>query len=82
MGLNNLASIVAGLRGAGMRASMPVAVVQNGTLPTQRSVVSQLDHVVADVAREGLASPALVVVGEVVKFAVSTVLQEPSRKRA
>ena len=31
MGLNNLASIVAGLRGAGMRASMPVAVVQNGT---------------------------------------------------
>lgn len=69
MGLTNLAGIVAGLRGAGMSASMPVAVVQNGTLPTQKSVVSQLDQIAADVAREGLASPALVVVGEVVKFA-------------
>jgi uroporphyrin-III C-methyltransferase len=82
MGLNNLAGIVAGLRGAGMSASMPVAVVQNGTLPTQKSVVSQLDQIAADVAREGLASPALVVVGEVVKFARSKVFQEPSRKRA
>ncbi len=82
MGLTNLAAIVSGLRGAGMSAAMPVAVVQNGTLPTQKSVVSQLDRVAADVAREGLASPALVVVGEVVKFASSKVLQEPARKRA
>jgi uroporphyrin-III C-methyltransferase len=83
MGLANLAGIVSGLRDAGMAASMPVAVVQNGTLPAQRSVVSRLDQVAAAVASEGLASPALVVVGEVVKFARSTVvLQEPARKRA
>lgn len=85
MGLANLAGIVSGLRDAGMAASMPVAVVQNGTLPAQRSVVSRLDQVAADVASAGLASPALVVVGEVVKFAgtkVRQVLQEPSRKRA
>ena len=69
MGLANLGGIVTGLRDAGMPAAMPVAVVQNGTLPTQRSVVSQLDHVVAAVALEGLASPALVIVGEVVRFA-------------
>lgn len=82
MGLTNLAGIVSRLLGAGMAASMPVAVVQNGTLPTQRSVVSRLDQVAADVAREGLASPALVVVGEVVKFAVSNEMQELSRKQA
>ncbi len=85
MGLANLAGIVSGLRDAGMAASMPVAVVQNGTLPAQRSVVSRLDQVAADVASAGLASPALVVVGEVVKFAgtkVRQVLQEPARKRA
>lgn len=82
MGLSNLDGIVSGLRGAGMAASMPVAVVQNGTLPTQRSVVSQLNEVVADVARAGLQSPALVVVGEVVRFAQRETRQEPSRKRA
>jgi uroporphyrin-III C-methyltransferase len=69
MGLTNLAGIVSGLLGAGMPAAMLVAVVQNGTLPTQRSVVGRLDGVVEAVARAGLASPALVVVGEVVRFA-------------
>ena len=82
MGLSNLAGIVSGLRGAGMAASMPVAVVQNGTLPTQRSVVSRLDQVAADVASAGLTSPALVVVGEVVRFAQCVAMQEPSKKRA
>jgi len=82
MGLANLAGIVTGLRGAGMPASMPVAVVQNGTLPSQRSVISQLDEVVEAVASEGLVSPALVVVGDVVKFAVRNVVQELSRKQA
>ena len=85
MGLTNLAGIVSGLLAAGMAASMPVAVVQNGTLPTQRSVVSRLDQVAADVAREGLASPALVVVGEVVRFATmqtSSGIEEPARKQA
>ena len=82
MGLANLAGIVSGLRSAGMAAAMPVAVVQNGTLPTQRSVVSELDHVVAAVAEVGLASPALVVVGEVVRFAKSKQIQELIRKRA
>jgi uroporphyrin-III C-methyltransferase len=82
MGLANLAGIVSGLRGAGMSAAMPIAVVENGTLPTQRSVVSQLDQVLDAVARAGLRSPALVVVGEVVRFAKCNEIQESSRKRA
>ena len=82
MGLANLADIVSGLREAGLSAAMPVAVVQNGTLTTQRSVVSRLDEVVGDVARAGLASPALVVVGEVVRFAKSNNVQERLRKQA
>jgi uroporphyrin-III C-methyltransferase len=82
MGLGNLAAIVSGLRGADMPAAMPVAVVENGTLRTQRSVVSPLDQVVAAVARAGLCSPALVVVGEVVRYAKCSEIQEPSRKRA
>jgi siroheme synthase len=79
MGLSNLAGIVRGLRDAGMPAVMPVAVVQNGTLATQRSVVSTLDAVIGEVARARLASPALVVVGEVVKFAARTAVDVAER---
>jgi uroporphyrin-III C-methyltransferase len=86
MGLSNLAGIVSGLRDAGMAASMPVAVVQNGTLPTQRGVVSRLDQVIGDVAQAKLESPALVVVGEVVRYAQcqapSHEILESRRKRA
>lgn len=85
MGLTNLAGIAGGLMAAGMAPSMPVAVVQDGTLPTQRSVVSRLDAVVADVQRAGLASPALVVVGEVVNLASAQACVADdalSRKRA
>ncbi len=82
MGLANLAGIVKGLREAGMPAAMLVAVVQNGTLSTQRSVVSRLDRMVEAVAREGLASPALVIVGEVVRFAKQSEIRELSRKQA
>ncbi len=85
MGIANLAGIVRGLREAGMSAAMPVAVVQNGTLPTQRSVISRLDRVVDAVAREGLQSPALVVVGKVVTLAHHTMrstAEELARKSA
>lgn len=85
MGLKNLPAIVESLRGAGMAAGMPVAVVQNGTLPTQKQVVSTLAQVTAAVAAAQLQSPALVVVGEVVRYAsianAQTVIEE-ARKTA
>jgi uroporphyrin-III C-methyltransferase len=70
MGIANLYSIVVGLRGAGMRASMPVAVIQDGTLSTQRALITTLGAVVDDVNRAGLGSPAILVVGEVAGLAV------------
>ena len=85
MGLKNLPAIVASLREAGMAAGMPVAVVQNGTLPTQKQVVSTLAQVTAAVTAAHLQSPALVVVGEVVRYAsvanIQTVIEE-ARKSA
>ncbi len=81
MGLANLAGIVSGLRAAGMPETMPVAVVQNGTLATQRQVVSTLARVADDTATAGLQSPALVVVGEVVKFARGNVNAQEERTR-
>ena len=69
MGIKNLPRIVEGLRAEGMRADMPVAVVQNGTLVTQRQVVSHLRNVVADVEHARIKSPAIIVIGEVVRYA-------------
>ena len=71
MGMTRLPEIVAELRAAGMAATMPVAVVQNGTLPDQASLVSCLGDVVEAARNAGLGSPALVVVGEVVRFAAA-----------
>ncbi|HXU41885.1 MAG TPA: uroporphyrinogen-III C-methyltransferase [Burkholderiales bacterium] len=65
MGLKNLPGIVAGLLAAGMRADTPACVIENGTLKTQRQQVATLGTLSA---RE-FQGPALVIVGEVVRFA-------------
>ncbi|MBI3528197.1 MAG: uroporphyrinogen-III C-methyltransferase [Betaproteobacteria bacterium] len=69
MGMANLASICARLVAAGMPTGMPAAAIQNGTLATQRSVVATLADLAERVARAELGSPAIVVVGEAVRFA-------------
>ena len=68
MGVSRLQRIVAELREAGMPAEMPACVIENGTLETQRQHVTTLGNLSA----EGFASPAIVVIGEVVRFAQAT----------
>lgn len=69
MGMATLDGIVTALRSAGMDARTPAAVIQNATTRAQRSVVSTLERVVAAVADAGLGSPAIVVIGAVVRLA-------------
>lgn len=69
MGIAQLAHITARLAAGGMNASTPVAVIQNGTLPNERRLVSTLASVAADAAAAHIGSPAVVVVGEVVRYA-------------
>jgi uroporphyrin-III C-methyltransferase len=64
MGLERLPLLCAGLIGAGLSGSTPAAVVSRGTLPDQESVSGTLATLSA--LATGLASPALVVVGDVV----------------
>ncbi|HVA27726.1 MAG TPA: uroporphyrinogen-III C-methyltransferase [Candidatus Baltobacteraceae bacterium] len=66
MATGNLESIAEKLVVNGLAATTPVAVIENGTRPTQRTVVSALDAVAQDVARAGIGAPAIVVVGDVV----------------
>ncbi|MPZ74402.1 MAG: uroporphyrinogen-III C-methyltransferase [Nitriliruptorales bacterium] len=66
MGMGRLGEIAAALVDAGRPATTPVALVEWGTTPRQRTVTATLADV-ADRARQvGLASPAIIVVGDVV----------------
>lgn len=66
MGVRELSRIETGLR-QGLSDDTPVAVVQNATLPGQRHAVTVLSDLSGLVAREGLGSPSVVVVGDVLK---------------
>ncbi len=66
MGLAGLPTICRELIAHGLPADWPAAVVSDGTLPTQRVVCATLATLPGAVAREGLRSPCLTVVGKVV----------------
>lgn len=66
MGLKNLTAIVDALRGGGLKASTPVAIVMSATMPEEKVVISTLAEVAEEVRRAGIVSPALIIVGEIV----------------
>ncbi len=67
MAMGNLASIVRELRTHGLDGETPVGIVHEGTKPSQTVLVATLDTIVAEVERTGIAAPAVVVVGDVVR---------------
>jgi uroporphyrinogen III methyltransferase/synthase len=67
MAMGNLGSIAARLRENGLAPSTPVAVIRDGTKPSQETLISTLADVAEDVARAGLVAPAVVVIGSVVR---------------
>ena len=69
MGLASLSLISASLIEAGLPASMPAAVVENGTTTRQRRVLSTLTQLDADVTDAGLMAPAIIIIGNVVSLA-------------
>lgn len=68
MAMENLPSIMQRLAQAGLVAETPAAVISEGTRPTQRTVTGTLATIASQVEREGLSSPAIVVVGNVVRL--------------
>ena len=69
MGVANFDAIVRGLLEGGLSAATPAAAIQNGTLPTQKSTVTTLSALAQAMAHAGIASPAVIVIGDVVRFA-------------
>jgi uroporphyrin-III C-methyltransferase len=67
MGIGTLHQLAAGLRRAGMKADMPMAVVERGYRPGQRTTIAQLGTIVT--AAADCTNPAVLVIGEVVRVA-------------
>lgn len=69
MGLKNLPNIVKSLIENGKDPKTPAGVLQEGTTARQKMAVGTLENIVEVVEREGIQTPAITVVGDVVSLA-------------
>ena len=81
MGVSTAESVQQGLL-AGLGADTPVAVVQHTSLPQQRQACCTLRELSATIAAEGLGSPAIIIVGDVVRGAMSLAQHEQQARVA
>jgi uroporphyrinogen III methyltransferase / synthase len=65
MGVKSLPAIAERLQAAGRSPTEPAAVVEHGTLPTQRTVTGTLADIADRTASAGLRPPAVTVIGPV-----------------
>ena len=66
MGMSKLSQIVALFQNES-KGEIPVAIIQNGTTPNEKIGVGTIDTIQEVVAENKLSSPAIIVIGEVVK---------------
>jgi uroporphyrinogen III methyltransferase / synthase len=83
MGVRRLAHIASSLIAAGRSPSEPVAVIEKGTLPDQRTVSATLATIAETVERESIRAPSITVVGPVAALAdeISWLPPRPLRGR-
>lgn len=67
MGVGRLPEIAAILLYHGRPASTPVAIIEQGTHPAERTVTGTLGDIAEIAARERVGAPATIVIGEVVR---------------
>lgn len=69
MAVDNAPAIATALLDGGRDPGTPVAVIVDGTMPTERTVLSTLGTLADDLAAHRVVPPAIIVVGEVVAVA-------------
>lgn len=68
MGVSNLPHFSAGLTRLGMRADMPLAIIERGMQLSQRTTITTVSEATEVSAELRIGSPAVIVVGEVVRL--------------
>lgn len=69
MGVTALGDICEGLVNAGMDPNMPAAILQKGTSARQKRIVATVSTLKAEVDRQGIETPAIIVIGKVCSLA-------------
>lgn len=69
MAVENAGAIAAALVDGGRAPDTPVAIVCDGSLPTERTVTSTLGRLGSDIVGESIKPPAIIVIGDVVPLA-------------
>lgn len=77
MGLNKIREIMNQFQLHGKHET-PVAIIQNGTLPNQKCIIGNVSTITDLVLLSELGSPAIIVIGEVVNYALP--LQEIAKE--
>lgn len=49
------------------KGDVPIAIIQNGSLPTERTAIGTIDTIVSEVNKNNVGVPAIIVIGEVVR---------------
>jgi uroporphyrinogen III methyltransferase/synthase len=68
MGVGNLPRIAENLMEHGRSPDTPVAIIENGTVPEQKTITGRLQDISEKARKEGLKPPAIIVVGDIVNL--------------
>jgi uroporphyrin-III C-methyltransferase len=84
MGMNKLKEIM-GIFSRFHKDETPVAIIQNGSLPNQKMGIGTVSNITSIAREKRLGSPAIIVIGEVVKVAqkeefMATILEQLEKK--
>lgn len=81
MGASRIESICAELVKHGMDPSMPAAVIENGTLPRQRTITGRLDQIYRRFKAQGFHAPAIILISPTVALR-NRILQDEKQTRS
>jgi uroporphyrinogen III methyltransferase/synthase len=66
MGIRNMSNIMKRLMEAGRNPDTPVAVIEKGTIPEQRTITGTIETIHDKTVKIGIKPPAITIIGEVV----------------
>jgi uroporphyrin-III C-methyltransferase len=81
MGVAKLNAVVEIYKKEGKK-DLPIAIIQNASLPNQKSVIATIETIETEVKKQGIGTPAVIVIGKVAALGISSVLPSISPKNS